>query len=468
MQSITNCEKIEGKLKEFGIKEENIAIWLAGKHSDNLEEIQNNEVKFLIFKEAVALGWDCPRAHILVRLRETSSIVFDIQTIGRIMRMPELHHYIDSRLNKAYIYTDDDNFEYSASIDSKMQSKIKTTKNESYIKEKYLEQKMTFVIPMEKSVVEYNSYVNGQNLFNRLKEALTPILKDFKYDDIITKNMVEGVVSSEKFYNEDFSIDPTKKIAISDKDISDRYYYYVRKLYSKFNLSNYLYAIAKYENISKVNFRKMFIINKEQLSLIIKKVINEYEQENLKTIMKCNYELPEESYFIKYVENEVENNYLYDKLPDFHYMYDKEIIQEPEYKFSKFLLNNKKIKLWLKNGDVGDNYFSILYKIQNVDNSGLITKEFYPDYICLTEDNKLLIIETKGFRDIDHYTQNKFDAIKPFMDEYKEKFNIFTDVIFSIVRFVGEEPFILMNTSSYISDMADNKHWEKLKDIIGE
>ncbi len=37
--------------------------------------------------------------------REIQSFTFQIQTIGRILRMPEQHHYDESELNKAYVYT---------------------------------------------------------------------------------------------------------------------------------------------------------------------------------------------------------------------------------------------------------------------------------------------------------------------------------------------------------------------------
>ncbi len=60
----------------------------------------------MIFKQAIATGWDCPRAQILVMFREMQSVVFQIQTVGRILRMPEWHHYDDSLLDIAYVYTD--------------------------------------------------------------------------------------------------------------------------------------------------------------------------------------------------------------------------------------------------------------------------------------------------------------------------------------------------------------------------
>ena len=74
----------------------------------NLENIEkpNSQVKALIFKQAIALGWDCPRAQVMAMLRDTKSEVFRIQTVGRILRMPEAKHYADDALNKAYVYTD--------------------------------------------------------------------------------------------------------------------------------------------------------------------------------------------------------------------------------------------------------------------------------------------------------------------------------------------------------------------------
>ena len=56
----------------------------------------------MIFKQAIALGWDCPRASILVLFRDWRSIVFSIQTVGRIMRMPEVKHYTNDDLNVGF------------------------------------------------------------------------------------------------------------------------------------------------------------------------------------------------------------------------------------------------------------------------------------------------------------------------------------------------------------------------------
>lgn len=94
----------------FGINTDNgkLAIYLSDKDNKiNLENIEKNtnEVEVLIFKQAITVGWDCPRSSILVLFREWKKFEFSIQTIGRIIRMPEIRHYDNDELNRAYVYT---------------------------------------------------------------------------------------------------------------------------------------------------------------------------------------------------------------------------------------------------------------------------------------------------------------------------------------------------------------------------
>ena len=50
-------------LKRKGVKSDEIAVWLS-KEKENLEDLEkhNSPVSFLLFKQAAATGWDCPRA----------------------------------------------------------------------------------------------------------------------------------------------------------------------------------------------------------------------------------------------------------------------------------------------------------------------------------------------------------------------------------------------------------------------
>lgn len=103
-----------------GITVENgkLAIWLDDDPQSlsrgakrELSEL-DSRVEVLIFKQSVALGWDCPRAQFLLMVREPSktSETFTPQLIGRIKRQPYgTIKGTDPReidpLDKAYIYT---------------------------------------------------------------------------------------------------------------------------------------------------------------------------------------------------------------------------------------------------------------------------------------------------------------------------------------------------------------------------
>lgn len=92
-----------------GINTDNhrLAVWLS-KEKTNLEDIERNDniIEVLLFKQAIALGWDCPRAAVLLIFRKLTSDTFTVQTVGRILRMPEQRFYRNPLLNKGYVYTD--------------------------------------------------------------------------------------------------------------------------------------------------------------------------------------------------------------------------------------------------------------------------------------------------------------------------------------------------------------------------
>ena len=100
---LAHLESVEGITKENG----RLAVWLAGEKT-NLAGIErpDSPVEVLLFKQAIALGWDCPRAAVLLIFRELKQEAFTIQTVGRILRMPEQQHYNREELNLGYVYTD--------------------------------------------------------------------------------------------------------------------------------------------------------------------------------------------------------------------------------------------------------------------------------------------------------------------------------------------------------------------------
>lgn len=102
-------EEVKTRLeKEYEITVGNgkLAVWLSNEKSnlDGLEE-SYNVAEVLLFKEAIALGWDCPRAAVLLIFRDIKSAEFGVQTVGRILRMPEQKYYPNDLLNHGWVYT---------------------------------------------------------------------------------------------------------------------------------------------------------------------------------------------------------------------------------------------------------------------------------------------------------------------------------------------------------------------------
>lgn len=76
------------KLLKLGFQEDQIATYTADEPDANLATLAVNESKeVLLFKMAVALGFDAPRAWTLVSMRGVSDEDFGTQIVGRLMRV---------------------------------------------------------------------------------------------------------------------------------------------------------------------------------------------------------------------------------------------------------------------------------------------------------------------------------------------------------------------------------------------
>lgn len=133
---------IKDFLREKGITEDNgkLKFWCDDKGNFDKKKIKDldDETEYLVFKTAVATGWDCPRAQILIKFREGKSETFEIQTIGRILRTAEAKSYNNALLDNAYIFTNIKEFE---------------TKPESYIPNRVKTEFSYFAKPYNKLMI---------------------------------------------------------------------------------------------------------------------------------------------------------------------------------------------------------------------------------------------------------------------------------------------------------------------------
>ena len=102
------------RLAAMGVAESKIAWYTADEPNDDLLAVAIDEQKeVLIFKVAVALGFDAPRAFTLVSMRGAKDKDFGIQVVGRILRVhsrlqgPTLEKKLPEMLRYGYVFLAD-------------------------------------------------------------------------------------------------------------------------------------------------------------------------------------------------------------------------------------------------------------------------------------------------------------------------------------------------------------------------
>lgn len=105
-----------------------------------------------------------------------------------------------------------------------------------------------------------------------------------------------------------------------------------------------------------------------------------------------------------------------------------------------------------KNGDTGQQYFSIVYR-DGLQNQWL----FYADYIIMKKDGTVWVIETKGGetkgkdKNIDIQIENKFNAFKNYAAEHSLHWGFVRD----------KDNQLYINNTEFAHDMSDD-HWVPL------
>lgn len=91
--------------------------------SASLDEIGDEDlldplspVRYIITKDALREGWDCPFAYILVMLSKTTASTAITQMVGRVLRQPETRLTSEAILNECYVFCFDQ--EVKSAVDS--------------------------------------------------------------------------------------------------------------------------------------------------------------------------------------------------------------------------------------------------------------------------------------------------------------------------------------------------------------
>lgn len=392
-------EEVVKILEKNKITEKNgkLAIWLSEDKSETLPNIEknNNEVEVLIFKQAIALGWDCPRASILVIFRESKSFTFTIQTIGRIMRMPQLKYYSkEPELNKGFVFTNLPNIEitedyardyitvYEAKRDDKIYKSISLPS--IYLKRQRERTRLSGeFLKLFLKVAADNDLAKRVN--SKPSKIISPIIADGKIVDVDKSGEIEHK--------------GTINIALNEKEVQERFDKFIVQNctpYAPADSSDRM-KTALYQFFSqKFKFEKYdpkaqrIILGKENIQLFVdainlakekyKKEVVEKLSEKRELQETPNWEVP---MFITYNSRYKAEIQPLSAIKPFYTAKPS----EPERLFVAMLNNSKKIKWWYKNGEGELKYFGILRADEQA---------FYPDFIIQLKDDTIWILETKS------------------------------------------------------------------------
>lgn len=387
-------------LKKKDITEKNgkLAIWLSEKKSDTLPNIEknDNEVEVLIFKQAIALGWDCPRASILAIFRESKNFIFTIQTIGRIMRMPELRYYTEEDLNKGFVFTNLSNIEITEDYAKDYITFYEAKRNNSIYKD--------ISIP--------SIYLRRQRERTRLSGKFGGIFigvaEEFGLDKKIKQNpsrIADPVIADGRIVNVDKTGEIEHKgtidIHLNETELQERFDRFIIQNctpYAPVDSSDRMKtAIYQY---CKVKFKldkfdpkvQKIVLGKENVQTFVDVINLTKDKYKTDVVQKLNEKRELQNVLKWEVPPIITYNSKYKKAAEV-----KSIMKpfytikqsEPEQRFVELLEESDKVKWWFKNDDGEIKYFAVLRTDGNA---------FYPDFIVQFKNGHIGIFDTKAGR----------------------------------------------------------------------
>ena len=93
-------------MKQLSVREEHIRIKSSEKDELGSDDLLDplSAVRFIITKEALQEGWDCPFAYVLTLLDKTTASTAMTQMVGRVLRQPETRTTSVQSLNECYVF----------------------------------------------------------------------------------------------------------------------------------------------------------------------------------------------------------------------------------------------------------------------------------------------------------------------------------------------------------------------------
>lgn len=491
-------KRVKERLAEMGYPETSglTTSWFSGDHPDNPEEIKKLDGKyaFLLFKQAIATGWDCPRAKILVKLREGGTERFNVQTVGRIRRMPERKHYDIALIDNCYIYTLDNQFNegLTNSISDAFytyQYKKKVTAPNLMLQKEALNGSDRFAVnPMAVIEVVRKAFLTtcDLNKDGRLDKKELEKSKGYVFGTKLRTEAIEGVARTThdmmklntrfagehqiNTHDDGFIIrDAKRRIARAmgiDENISNNA---LRILFGPMDMQMSLLSEEEQEfemanklieDMSLREYNAFLVNNRDRLVEVFSQVSEEEIADIVETdILVSDWGIPSYQYYKQH--KKVPSTAFFDK--NVFEGYGNNILIHPnrtvsEIEFERWCEAYDQVEWIYKNGDKGDDFFSLVYR------KAFRRAHFYPDYIIGLKNGDVWVIEAKGgmtadgsSNNIDTYANRKFEALKEYGERHPE-------IKWGFVRAVGTQ--LYLSNTVWEENVTNRNVWKPIECFI--
>ncbi len=459
LQAMCNISVDNGKL----------AVWLSKDKSPNLENITKADdiTEVLLFKQAIALGWDCPRASVLLIFRELKSMTFTTQTVGRILRMPEQRFYRDDRLNHGYVYTNlsadiiqivGDDMNYLSTIFANRRPEFKGITLRSVYQDKNGKRRnrlgadfrAIFLRTMELEW-EQNPMLlfNEEDFFEHDGEAAetAPNEKDMEAKLVQNRHNARKhgvqtdvarifvvIPKDTPMTGESGIVEIVDKarIALNATELNDLFTLFCRKnvgSFAKHDSTPVLKgaierALEEYLNIFSIDVPKVVLYhrNRPHFEDLIRKAINRYSALLIKQDEETSGDTPYKEFVWEVPETRIYNAeknvsregeiFNHALLPYF----EQKNVSIPEFHFARWLdAQREMVDWWYKNGDEGKQHFAVPYTTQDKRN-----RCFYVDFIIRLKNGTICLFDTKTHGS-DENGAEKNNALYEYVKTYRDK-----------------------------------------------
>jgi len=390
-----------GQIKEFLIKERKIPeneIAIKTSKTNELENVdlfsKNCKIKYIITVNALAEGWDCSFAYILISVANIGSKIAVEQIIGRIMRMPYAIRKNNEDLNYSYVFASAKNFQEATNqiitgLEKNGYNKSDIINADEDNKKYSLDVERNFKTNFSVPIFSFNNEVLGfEDLIIDLKLSnnISPI-----YFNINNDNDGQTIIDIKE--GEKLRAGPSQRILNlnrTDKEITkERLIKWLdeRLKFSYIDKADRIKFIElsmdTIKNYTLSDFSNNRLLLLDLLNEKINKIIVEYTHKVFtEGITDGRIQLIDSEPFKEIITLSERNNKEFAN----NYYPEIDVLNKEEQNFVERLDLLSNLKFWIRNRERKDPFYL----------QGWKKHKFYPDFIANTKKGNILAIEWKG------------------------------------------------------------------------